>query len=142
MAVHERDEDGKHILVDGEKVKRPDKDVAKDKVAGVNARLAAILSGVFKTGGGGRALSDHEIELRAMLRPMLEKRDWTKADAKKLSMRPREAVAAMVKRHCEANGIRAKSDKATALFTANWDAIDRKVKENLSVRSELKAVTV
>ena len=55
--VHERDEDGKHVEVNGKKVKRPESDVAKDKEKGVKERLAAILSGIFKSGGGGRALA-------------------------------------------------------------------------------------
>lgn len=140
--VHERDDDGKHVLVNGAKVKRPEADVSADKIEGVKARLAAIVSGVFKTGGGGRSLSDHEVELRAMIAPMLVERGWIKADAKKLAAKPREAVQAMVKRHCKIEGIKVGSDLAKTLFTDNWGAIDRKVKANLSARGDLEGVTL
>ena len=141
--VNEKDDKGEFILDDdGKKIPRPEADVAADKLAGVKARVANIFSGVFPAGGGGRSLSDHEVELRAMIQPMLIKRDWTKADAKKLAMKPREAVAAMVKRHCKSNGIKAKSDEAAALFDENWATIDAKVKKNLAARGELEAVTV
>ena len=129
--VHERDDDGKHVMVDGEKVKRADNDVAKDKVAGVTARLAAILSGVFKTGGGGRALSAYDNELRALVKAVLVSKGIKLADATKQSKEPRGAIVILAQKKAQAI---AKPDtapesivkSAEKLFNTNWKVLTDK----------------
>lgn len=129
--VHERDEDGKHVMVNGEKVKRSDDDVAKDKVAGVTARLAAILSGVFKTGGGGRALSAYDNELRALVKAVLVSKGIKLADATKQSKEPRGAIVILAEKKAQGT---AKPDaspesiikSAERLFNTNWKVLTDK----------------
>jgi len=141
--VNEKNEKGEWVLDDdGEKIPRPAADVAADKLAGVEARVTSIFSGIYPTGGGGRSLSDHEVELRATLQPILVKRGWTKGDAKKLAMSPRDAVRAMVKRHCKANGITMGSDEGKALYDDNWASINDKVAVNLEARNEVEGFTL
>ncbi len=138
--VHERDEDGKHIMVNGEKVKRSDDDVAKDKVAGVTARLAAILSGVFKTGGGGRALSAYDNELRALVKAVLVSKGIKLADATKQSKEPRYAIMdlagkkarAITAKVMDGDKVDAKAtreayqDATKELFDTNWKVLTDK----------------
>ena len=100
--VHERDDDGKHVMVDGAKVKRPETDVAKDKVNGVSERLAAIISGVFKTGGGGRALSAYDNELRALVKAVLVGKGIKLADATKFSKTPKATIQDLAKAKAKA----------------------------------------
>lgn len=141
--VNKKDDKGEWILDDkGNKIPRPAADVAADKLAGVDARLASIYSGNYPSGGGGRSLSNHETELRAMIAPMLEQRGWNKADAKKTAMKPRNAVLAMVDRHCKANKIKVGSDEAKTLFDNNWGSINDKVKINLDARNEVEGFTL
>jgi hypothetical protein len=114
--VHKRDEDGNHVKVDGEKVKRPTSDVAKDKVKGVNDRLAAILEGVFKTGGGGRALSAYDNELRALVKAVLVGKGIKLADATKAAKGPKAAIFDLA----------AKKAKATTAKVMDGDKVDAK----------------
>ncbi len=122
--VHERDDDGKHVEVNGKKVKRPESDVAKDKVKGVNDRLAAILEGVFKTGGGGRALSAYDNELRALVKAVLVSKGIKLADATKAAKTPKAAIQDLATKKAKAE----KLDKvdAEALFTVNWETLTNK----------------
>ena len=122
--VHERDDDGKHVMVNGEKVKRSDDDVAKDKVAGVAARLAAILSGVFKTGGGGRALSAYDNELRALVKAVLVSKGIKLADATKAAKSPRDAIKVLAAKKAKAD--RLNKEDAQTLFTVNWETLTDK----------------
>jgi len=135
--VHERDDDGKHVMVNGAKVKRPDDDVAKDKVKGVNERLAAVLSGVFKTGGGGRALSAYDNELRAIVKAVLVNKGIKLADATKAAKSPREAIEALAARKAKADHLN-KAD-AEALFTVNWETLTNKA---TALAAEHKAIDV
>lgn len=129
--VHERDDDGKHVEVNGKKVKRPESDVAKDKVKGVNERLAAILSGVFKTGGGGRALSAYDNELRALVKAVLIGKGIKLADATKQSKEPRGAIIVLAQKKAQDT---AKKDAtpesivkmAGRLFDTNWKVLTDK----------------
>ena len=138
--VHERDDDGKHVMVDNEKVKRPDDDVAKDKVKGVNDRLAAIISGVFKTGGGGRALSAYDNELRALVKAVLVSKGVKLADATKAAKGPKAAIydlsakKAKVLNPTEKDGVKvdtksrtiAIKDVTEKLFHTNWKVLTDK----------------
>lgn len=135
--VHERDEDGKHVLVNGAKVKRPESDVAKDKTEGVNARLASILSGVFKTGGGGRALSAYDNELRAIVKAVLVNKGVKLADATKAAKTPKAAIQDLAAKKAKAEGLN-KAD-AEALFTVNWETLTNKATE---LAAEHKAIDV
>lgn len=90
---YERDDEGKHVMVDGKKVTRPESDVTDDKVAGVKARIDAIMAGVFKTGGGGRQLSPVENELRALVNSVLRKKGISGVDATKAAKKPSDAMA-------------------------------------------------
>ena len=151
--VHERDEDGKHVMVDGAKVKRPDDDVAKDKVKGVNDRLAAILSGVFKTGGGGRALSAYDNELRALVKAVLVSKGIKLADATKQSKEPRFAIMDLAGKKARAvtgkvmdgNKVDAKAtreayqDATKDLFDTNWKVLTDKA---TALAAEHKAIDV
>ena len=129
--VHERDDDGKHVLVNGAKVKRPDPDVARDKVKGVTDRLAAIVSGVFKTGGGGRALSAYDNELRALVKTVLIGKGFKLADATKQSKEPRGAIVILAQKKAQDT---AKPDAtpesivklAEKLFNTNWKVLTNK----------------
>lgn len=142
--VHERDEDGKHIMVNGEKVKRSDGDVAKDKVAGVTARLAAILSGVFKTGGGGRALSAYDNELRALVKAVLVGKGIKLADATKQSKEPRGAIIILAQKKAQDTAKPdAKQDaivkSAERLFDTNWKVLTDKA---MALAAEHKDIDV
>ena len=141
--VHERDKEGNHVKVNGEKVKRPESDVAEDKVKGVNERLSAILSGIFKTGGGGRALSAYDNELRALVKAVLIGKGVKLADATKQSKEPRGAIVtlallkakAITDKVMDGNKVNAKATKeavvATAgkLFETNWKVLTDKATE-------------
>ncbi len=147
--VHKRDDDGNHVKVDGNKVKRPDADVTADKVKGVKERIAAIVAGVFKTGGGGRALSAYDNELRALIKAVLVGKGIKLADATKRSKEPRAAITglALVKAKAtipvktpiegdkEANEIASKlrtvkvNAMAEKLFDTNWKVLTDKATE-------------
>lgn len=151
--VHERDEDGKHVIVDGEKVKRTETDVAKDKVEGVNARLVAIIAGVFKTGGGGRALSAYDNELRALVKAVLVGKGIKLADATKSAKTPKVAIQGLAKAKAKATTAKVmdgdKVDtKATTeavkvategLFNVNWKVLTDKA---MALAAEHKAIDV
>ncbi len=142
--VHKRDDDGKHIMVNNAKVKRPDADVARDKVKGVNDRLAAIVAGVFKTGGGGRALSPYDNELRALVKAVLIGKGITLADATKQSKEPRGAIIVLAQKKAQAT---AKPDatpesivkSAEKLFNTNWKVLTDKA---TALAAEHKAIDV
>lgn len=151
--VHERDKDGNHVKVNGEKVKRPESDVAKDKVKGVKERLAAILSGVFKTGGGGRALSAYDNELRALVKAVLIGKGIKLADATKDAKTPKAAIQELAKAKAKATTAKVmdgdKVDgKATTeavkvaaedLFNVNWKVLTDKATE---LAAQHKAIDV
>lgn len=135
--VHERDDDGNHVKVDGEKVKRPESDVAKDKAKGVKERIAAILSGVFKTGGGGRALSAYDNELRALVKAVLVGKGIKLADATKAAKTPKAAIQDLATKKAKADKLN-KAD-AEALFTVNWETLTNKA---TALAAEHKAIDV
>ncbi len=135
--VHERDDDGKHVEVNGAKVKRPESDVANDKVKGVNERLAAIVSGIFKTGGGGRALSAYDNELRAIVKAVLVNKGVKLADATKAAKSPREAIKALAAKKAKAE--RLSKEDAQALFTVNWEVLTDKA---TALAAQHKAIDV
>ena len=132
--VHERDKEGNHVKVKGEKVKRPESDVAKDKVKGVNERLAAILSGIFKTGGGGRALSAYDNELRALVKAVLIGKGVKLADATKQSKEPRGAIVILAQKKAQDTAkpdakLDAIAKSADKLFDTNWKVLTDKATE-------------
>ena len=135
--VHKRDDDGNHVKVNGEKVKRPEADVAKDKVKGVNDRLAAIISGVFKTGGGGRALSAYDNELRAIVKAVLVNKGIKLADATKAAKSPRDAIKTLAAKKAKAD--RLSKEDAQTLFEVNWETLTNKATE---LAAEHKAIDV
>ncbi len=157
--VHKRDDDGNHVKVDGEKVKRPDADVTADKIKGVKERIAAIVAGVFKTGGGGRALSAYDNELRALVKAVLVNKGIKLADATKQSKEPRGAIVTLALAKAKATvpvkapvdgdkeGNKAKitermeAVKATAdkLFDTNWKVLTDKA---TALAAEHKAIDV
>lgn len=151
--VHKRDDDGNHVKVDGEKVKRPDDDVAKDKVKGVNERLAAILSGIFKTGGGGRALSAYDNELRALVKAVLVSKGIKLADATKAAKAPKATIQDLAKTKAKAttakvmdgDKVDAKATKEAVkaatedLFNVNWKVLTDKA---TALAAEHKAIDV
>ena len=135
--VHERDDDGKHVEVNGAKVKRPESDVAKDKVKGVHERLASILSGIFKTGGGGRALSAYDNELRAIVKAVLVGKGIKLADATKAAKTPTVAIQDLAAKKAKADGLN-KTD-AEALFNVNWEVLTNKA---TALAAEHKSIDV
>ncbi len=135
--VHKRDDDGNHVKVDGAKVKRPDADVAADKVKGVNERLAAIVAGVFKTGGGGRALSAYDNELRALVKAVLVNKGIKLADATKGAKAPREAIKALAAKKAKAE--RLSKEDAQTLFEVNWKVLTDKA---TALAAQHKAIDV
>ena len=136
--VNEKDEDGKFILDgDGNKIPRPEADVAADKLAGVNARLAAIKSGVFPSGGGGRALSAYDNELRAIVKAVLVNKGIKLADATKAAKSPREAIKALAAKKAKAD--RLSKEDAQALFTVNWETLTDKA---TALAAQHKAIDV
>ncbi len=142
--VHERDDDGNHVKVDGEKVKRPESDVAKDKVKGVKERIAAIVAGVFKTGGGGRALSAYDNELRALVKAVLIGKGVKLADATKQSKEPRGAIVILAQKKAQDTAKPdAKQDaivkSAERLFNTNWKVLTDKATE---LAAQHKAIDV
>ena len=158
--VHERDKDGNHVKVNGEKVKRPEADVANDKIKGVVDRIDAILEGVFKTGGGGRALSAYDNELRALVKAVLVGKGIKLADATKQSKEPRGAIVTLALAKAKATvpvtvpvdgdtkeAVKAKATarkeavKATAdkLFDTNWKVLTDKA---TTLAAEHKAIDV
>ena len=151
--VHERDDDGKHVMVDGAKVKRPDDDVAKDKVKGVSERLAAIISGVFKTGGGGRALSAYDNELRAIVKAVLVNKGIKLADATKAAKTPKMAIQGLAHKKAEditspvKDGdkvdkkatLEVVTAKAKELFDTNWKVLTDKAE---ALAAEHKSIDV
>lgn len=91
--THERNEDGSFKLDEKKnKIKRPQKDIDADKAKGIQARLDALASGEFKTGGGGKTLSAFDVELRALVKNVLVKKGWKLADAVKTSKKPMAAI--------------------------------------------------
>ena len=151
--VHKRDDDGHHTMVNGAKVKRPESDVAADKVKGVNERLAAIISGVFKTGGGGRALSAYDNELRALVKAVLVGKGIKLGDAKKASNNPKAAIQGLAKTKAKATTDKVmdgdkvdtkattEAVKATteSLFNVNWKVLTDKATE---LAAQHKAIDV
>lgn len=151
--VHERDNDGKHVMVDGEKVKRPEKDVANDKIKGVVDRIDAILDGVFKTGGGGRALSAYDNELRALVKAVLVGKGIKLADATKFSKTPKATIQDLAKVKAKAttdkvmdgDKVDAKATKEAVkaateeLFNVNWKVLTDKA---TALAAEHKSIDV
>ena len=142
--VHKRDEDGNHVKVDGEKVKRPEADVDADKVKGVTERIAAIVAGVFKTGGGGRALSAYDNELRALVKAVLIGKGIKLADATKQSKEPRGAIVILAQKKAQDTAKPdAKQDaivkSAERLFNSNWKVLTDKATE---LAAQHKAIDV
>lgn len=125
VTTHVKDDEGNFVKDDeGNKVPRPKADVDADKLEGVNARVKALMEGVFKTGGGGRALSAFDNELRALVKAVLVRKGIKLADATKASKMPRLAIQGLA-------AIKAKADKlnkadAEALFAVNWETLTNK----------------
>ncbi len=151
--VHKRDEDGNHVKVDGNKVKRPEADVTADKVKGVKERIAAIVAGIFKTGGGGRALSAYDNELRALVKAVLIGKGIKLADATKGAKTPKTAIQDLAKAKAKATTDKVmdgdkvdtkattEAVKATTedLFNVNWKVLTDKATE---LAAQHKAIDV
>ncbi len=158
--VNEKDDKGEFILDgNGDKVPRPEADVAADKLAGVKARIASIFSGIYPTGGGGRALSAYDNELRALVKAVLLGKGIKLADATKAAKSPMAAVIDLALTKAKATvpatapvegdkeGNKAKATarkeavKATAqdLFDTNWKVLTDKATD---LAAQHKAVDV
>lgn len=151
--VHKRDDDGNHVKVDGNKVKRPDADVTADKIKGVKERIAAIVAGIFKTGGGGRALSAYDNELRALVKAVLIGKGIKLADATKAAKGPKAAIFDLARKKAKAatakvmdgDKVDAKAttiavkDATEELFNVNWKVLTDKATE---LAAQHKAIDV
>ncbi len=121
---HERDDDGKHIVVDGKKVERDSDEITADKVLGVKARIESIMSGVFKTGGGGKSISPVQSELRSLVNTVLRKRGISGIDATKMAKKPIDALLHLAEMRVKADG------------KGNKDTIAKSALETLTARAE------
>jgi len=158
--VHERTLEGDFLLdPDGNKVRREQADIDADKKAGVLARVEAIKTGVFKTGGGGRALSAYDNELRAIVKAVLVNKGMKLADATKAAKTPKAAIIGLALTKAKAmvpvkapvagdkEGNKAKvtarkeAVKATAqdLFNTNWKVLTDKA---TALAAQHKAIDV
>lgn len=94
--VHERNDEGEFKLdAKGDKIKRAKKDIDADKEKGIKARLDALASGEFKTGGGGKTLSAFDVELRALVKNVLVKKGCKLADAVSRAKKPRTVITVL-----------------------------------------------
>lgn len=152
--VNEKDDKGEFVLDEnGDKVPRPEADVVADKLAGVEARIASIFSGVYPTGGGGRALSAYDNELRALVKAVLVGKGIKLGDAKKASNNPKTAIQGLAKAKAKATtGKVMDGDKVDAkatteavkaatedLFNVNWKVLTDKATE---LAAQHKAIDV
>ncbi len=135
MDKYERDDDGKHVLKDGKKIERDADEVTADKVAGVKARIDAIMAGVFKSGGGGRALSPVETELRSLVNTVLRKRGISGIDATKMAKKPSEALVHLADLRVKKDG---KGD-AKAIATKALETLTARAEEHVAANKNVDA---
>lgn len=139
-----RKADNKGYLLNdkGQKIERPASTVTAEKDAGIRARLAQYATGLFGGGGGGKSLTDHEVELRRVVKTMLEERGFDSAVIKKVELKPVLGFNLMIARTCKTEDFKPDSEKGKALFKKNWDYIDGVVKTNLANRTTLMEATI